>query len=396
VKTRKSTIYVKRGEAKVLKIRGSKTLPAWRSNNGRIVGIPQRGSIQALAPGKANVYARARKKNYRVTVKVMDMDRSVVALKQGTKTKIKVINGASSVKWKTSDKSVVTVKKGTLTAKKSGRATITATTRGKTFVCNVNVPAASFPVKELFAKPQNSTGINYSASVAKVTVVNNVNAPSFASSNPGVASVDESGNVTALRPGTVNISATVDGLVFSFPLKVSDRPVDIYLNLVEKYSNYVKANGKYVKRADTPTLSFQEAVSLIAKKKKVKVNCRAHCTWAFREMGFTPFEIYAKNGTFIGRFKGPMTMHLTRITTGGPVGMSFKQAIDSGQLKRGDICAFKGKTHTFTYSGVGYKFFDGGSVVQKAGYSKVGFLMDYSKVSSYKKNTIGEVLRWNY
>jgi hypothetical protein len=172
--------------------------------------------------------------------------------------------------------------------------------------------------------------------------------------------------------------------------------VDIYLNHLQKYSNYVKKNGEYFKRDDKPVETFQEVKKLVNKKETVYVNCRAHCCWAFHDMGITPYIVYAKEGTFRSRYKGTMTKYLKRITVGGPVGKNFKQAIDSGTLKPGDICTFENQTHTFTYSGIGYLFYDGGTVVSMQGYSNVGLLMDYSSVRYYKNKTISEVLRWNY
>ena len=404
VRTRKSTIYMKRGAVKVMKIRGYSKLPKWKTKNPNVVTIPRRGYIQAAAAGKTSVFARARKRNYSVTVKVMDINRYFVALKDPavannkseSTTTLKVFYGGSSVKWKSSKSSIVSVKKGVLTAKKPGKATITATARGKKFTCVVYVPTSSISAKMLYAAPPDSTIVSTLPSTAAITVTNNMNPPTFASSNPAVASVDANGIVTGLTGGKVTVTASVDGLVFSHDIEVLDRPcADMYLNYVEKYSNFVKANGKYFKRADTPTLTFQTAKSLVAQKKDVKVNCRAHCTWAFHDIGFYPYQIYAKKGSFIGRFKGPMTQYLTRITTGGPIGKTVIEAVDCGLLKKGDLCAFTGKTHAFTYGGQGYKFYDGGTVVQLAGYGKVGFKLDYSGVKYYKKNTIGEVLRWN-
>lgn len=51
-----------------------------------------------------------------------------------------MLSGASKgVKWSSSKKSVATVKKGVVTAKKEGKATITATHKGKKYKCTVNV-----------------------------------------------------------------------------------------------------------------------------------------------------------------------------------------------------------------------------------------------------------------
>src|SRR5687768_9728721 len=47
----------------------------------------------------------------------------------------------------------------------------------------------------------------------------------WTSSNPGVASVDRFGNVTAVKPGAVTISATVDGVKGELPYTIATSPV---------------------------------------------------------------------------------------------------------------------------------------------------------------------------
>lgn len=68
----------------------------------------------------------------------------------GNTYKIKLKNASSKVKWKTSKKSVVSIskKKGktiTLKAKKPGKATITATYKGKKYKCKVTVKKKTAP-----------------------------------------------------------------------------------------------------------------------------------------------------------------------------------------------------------------------------------------------------------
>jgi hypothetical protein len=258
------------------------------------------------------------------------------------------------------------------------------------------VPEVTISAISLVASPPEPGSIKASKSTARITVKNNTGTPLYSTGNPEVASVSADGTVTALKAGTALITVSVNGLVYSETIKVSDRPVDIYLTYLKKYNKFIKANGQYFKRNDTPEETYQEAKKLVESKKTARINCRAHACWAFHDMGITPYVIYAKTGTFSSRFKGTMITYLTRITTGGPIGKTYKQAVDAGLLKPGDICAFQGKTHTFTYSGDGYKFYDGGTVVELAGYAKVGICIDYSSVKYYKDNKIGEILRWNY
>ena len=396
IKSRKAVLYLKTGQKKKIRIRGYKRLPKWKSKNKSIVIAPQKGYVQALAKGKTVVYAKAKKKIVKCTIVVMEKNKPILSLKEGTSGKLKVRYGGKKVKWKSSDPSIAKVKDGMVKAKKPGKVTITAIAHKRKFKFKVNVPKVTITNTSLVASPPPEYGIVASKSVATIKIKNNLYTPTFVSSNPSVASVDAFGKITALKKGSATVSATVDGLVYTTTVSVSDRPVDIYLNYLQKYSKYVKKHGEYFARADTPEESFQAAKKKVNNKKKAYVNCRAHCTWAFYDMGLTKKGIWAKEGSFKGKYKGTMTTYLTRMTVGGPVGKTFREAVDAGLLHPGDICAFKDQTHTFTYSGVGYQCYDGGLVVEMAGYSNVGLLFDYSKKKYYDKKEISEVLRWNY
>lgn len=396
VKSKKGVVYLKAGEKKKIKVRGYAKLPKWKSKNKNIVITPQKGYIQTLKAGKTKIYAKIKKKMVKCTVVVMEKNKPVISLKKGTSGKLKVKYGGKKVNWKSSNTKVAKVSDGTVKAKGSGTAFIKAKAHGRTFKFKVYVPEVTVSNTSLVASPPAEYGITASKSTALLKVKNNRYTPSYASSNPSVASVDAAGNIIALQKGSTIISATVDGLVYHTTISVSDRPVDIYLNYVEKYSKYVKKHGKYFKRADTPDESYQAAKEKVNQNKTAYVNCRAHCTWAFYDMGLTKKGIWAKEGSFAGKYKGTMTLHLSRMTAGGPIGKNYKDAVDAGLLRPGDICAFKNQTHTFTYTGVGYEFYDGGSVLENAGYSNVGLRFDYSKKSYYKNKVISEVLRWNY
>lgn len=89
-----------------------------------------------------------------------------VTMKVGQTKTLKVTGTTKKVTWKTSDKSVATVSKaGKITAKKVGKATITATVNSKNYTCKVTVVEkelkASFETKEV-------TEGNFKFSVPKV------------------------------------------------------------------------------------------------------------------------------------------------------------------------------------------------------------------------------------
>ena len=122
-----------------------------------------------------------------------------------------VVDGAAfaqAVTWSSSKPKVVDVKGGKLTAKKTGKAVITATTAdGKTATCTVTVKAAP---KKIYLK-KNSAKLSKGQTVLiKVKKYSPKSAASYKltykSSNKKVAAVSAAGKVTAKKKGTAKIT----------------------------------------------------------------------------------------------------------------------------------------------------------------------------------------------
>ena len=122
-----------------------------------------------------------------------------------------------TVTWTTSDQSVATVDStGIVTGIKAGTATITAKAGEKTATCTVTVTAVSTEPEVVSVtgvtldKATATLDINQTLTlVATVAPENATNkAVTWASDNTGVATVDNSGKVTAVAAGTANITVT--------------------------------------------------------------------------------------------------------------------------------------------------------------------------------------------
>lgn len=135
------------------------------------------------------------------------------------------------VTWSSSNASVVTVADGLVAPVAEGTATVTATTAdgGKTATCNVTVsPQSEIPVTDIYL---NSTAIELEAGkasyqlVAGVSPVNasNAGALTWASANPGVASVNENGLVTPKAAGTTKVTVTTAGGTITKEVSVTVR-----------------------------------------------------------------------------------------------------------------------------------------------------------------------------
>ncbi|WP_346696007.1 Ig-like domain-containing protein [Thermophilibacter mediterraneus] len=120
------------------------------------------------------------------------------------------------VTWSSDNESVVTVNRGVVTAVSAGTATITVTTEdgNKTATCAVTVAAATVPVTGVTLS-QNQAHLYYNGAPNTLALTATVapdnatdKAVTWTSSNSSVATVDGSGNVTAVVPGTAAITVT--------------------------------------------------------------------------------------------------------------------------------------------------------------------------------------------
>lgn len=141
---------------------------------------------------------------------------------------------------------------------------------------------------------------------------------------------------------------------------------------------------------DKSERTFAKAKAKVLDKKKTGLTCVVPTRWGLIELGIDPTGFYGKNGKFVG-YDADMKSKLTKYTAGRFIGHTVKFSVDKGWLKKGDIICFRGMTHTFVYSGSGYKCFDAGGAADKRGYEN-GILLDYSKVNA--KKLISGVLRW--
>ncbi len=118
-----------------------------------------------------------------------------------------------SVTWSSSDVNIATVdNNGLVTAIKAGTAQITATTCDGTNLsasCDINVsimPVSSLTLDQNMVELIVENKITIIADILPTTA--SIKTLEWSSDNSEVASVDETGTVTALQPGTATISAT--------------------------------------------------------------------------------------------------------------------------------------------------------------------------------------------
>ena len=161
-----------------------------------------------------------------------------------------------------------------------------------------------------------------------------------------------------------------------------------FLGCLQKYQPILKKYGKQIFYSfDDAESSFAKAYAILKKGGKTGSTCVVPCRWALKDIGISPSGFTAEDGSFKKCYHGEIAKHLKRVTSGEVIGLTVKKAVDQGLLKPGDIIAYKGKTHTFVYSGDRYLIYDGG---RYGDYTKDGILHDYKP----RDEKISEILRW--
>ena len=137
---------------KVVMVVGQKTTiktpvkMTFKSSNPKVAAVNSNGKVTAKAKGNATVTAKTSKVTWTYKIKVEKPKLSNTRLSVYTKTskQLKLKGTSRKVTWSSSAPSVVSVnKKGKITARRTGKATITAKVNGVKYKCKVTVKARS-------------------------------------------------------------------------------------------------------------------------------------------------------------------------------------------------------------------------------------------------------------
>ena len=174
------------------------------------------------------------------TIKVtgVTLDRNTIGMTEGETASLAATVAPAnatdkSVTWSSDAKEVATVDgEGKVTALKAGEATITVTTKdgGKTASCKVTVAAATVAVTGVEVDPEELYLVEGTSAPIKATVApenatdKNV---TWTSGSTEVATVDNDGNVTAVKAGEATITVTTKdgGKTASCKVMVTAKPV---------------------------------------------------------------------------------------------------------------------------------------------------------------------------
>ena len=210
----------------------------WKSSDESVATVSQTGLVTALKDGSATITVITNDGGFRasceVTVKKkviavtgVKLSAASMTLREGDKgTLTATVEPAyatnKNVEWWTSDLDVVSVtstsggSNGYVEARGAGKATVTVKTEDGEFSasCEITVEKKEVPVTGI-ALDQSSLLLPVGNTYALKAHVQPSNATDqdikWGSSNGGVATVDQTGKVTAVAAGTVDILATLAG-----------------------------------------------------------------------------------------------------------------------------------------------------------------------------------------
>ena len=193
----------------------------WSSDKTHIATVDNTGKVKAVAEGTAVVTAKAGEKTATCTVTVsknvvpvtsVTLDKTSLNMTKGQETTLKATVAPDNatdktVTWSTSDASVATVENGKVKAVGGGSATITAKSGEKSATCAVTV---TVPVSSV-ALDKTTLDVTEGDEASLTATVNPSDATdktvTWSSDKPEFATVDQTGKVKAVAPGSAVITA---------------------------------------------------------------------------------------------------------------------------------------------------------------------------------------------
>lgn len=237
----------------------SDTSVKWYSSNPAVAAVDENsGKVTAVNPGTAAIVAAAADGGYvdsctvtvRKLINAITLNKGTLTLTVGEKeTLVASVNEGADpgVTWSSSDATIASVDEttGVVTANAAGSAVITATSTTNSGIkgaCTVTVNAETTPVTgvtlnrtELTLKAAEGDNEAQSETLtATVTPVGATNTTvAWQSTDTGVATVDNSGKVTAVAPGKATVIATTEDGRFTAMCAVTVPAPDVKVTLDE-------------------------------------------------------------------------------------------------------------------------------------------------------------------
>lgn len=218
----------------------------WVSSDSEVATVDANGKVTAVKAGNATITVSVDSnpaltdtcevtvtdQTYSVTGVALAPDKAVMYVGDTKNLTVEFTPSNATnknVTWKSSDEAVATVVDGVVTAIGKGTATITVTTAdgGYTATCEVTVklPVSAVTLNETSTALVVGNTKQLTATVAPANADDST--VTWKSGNTNVATVDQTGKVTAVGVGTTTITATAGGKSATCTVTVTAKPVPI-------------------------------------------------------------------------------------------------------------------------------------------------------------------------
>lgn len=172
---------------------------------------------------------------------------------------IAVSTNGKQVTWKSSDSKIASVNTyGTVTAKKAGRAIITAKVKNAEASCQITVNKTKVVINKTSASIERDETLKLSATTSNGSIV------TWKSSKSSIATIDENGTVTGIKPGKTTITVKADSTTATCIITVKSPTVKLDKTKVKLYRNQtVKLNATVSSKVNPTWKSNKKSVAIV-------------------------------------------------------------------------------------------------------------------------------------
>lgn len=226
----KKNLRMIKGETYTLKMHDTYHPVTWKSKNPKIAKVDKKGKVTGKKKGTTYIWASVGKQKFKCKVIVEEPKLSKKNLKigKGGSTELYLTGTKRKPKWSTSSKKIVTIKNGKITAKKKGKANITASIGKMKYTCRITVGDCPLKSTSLKVAVKGRRNIETRKKEKKIK---------WSSSAPKVASV-KNGVVVGKKKGQAVIKVKIGDVNYTCKVKVENPKINSKSITLERNRSY--------------------------------------------------------------------------------------------------------------------------------------------------------------